>query len=250
MKYVKVLNYKKPRQQHIIHIQKKAREVLIQDINKLYTLPSKLPMIVKPKLYIDRGGNLVSGGYLNNEITYVEDVFIDKPLYERPTKLTQPNLITRLVNGLSQVPYKINSDVLDYIRKYSSKHSLIIDPNREELADYMNDPYKRRSSRLKKELSSEVSKVYMQRNILNIAEAYEGAAALYFPLRLDGRTRLYSSPHYLNYQSTDLAKGLISFADGEPILKHDGEAIRYLKSYGAITFDDKLSKKSLNTRVK
>lgn len=47
-----------------------------------------------------------------------------------------------------------------------------------------------------------------------------------------------------------MAKGLLSFARPGIINKHDYEAIKYFKAYGANLFGDGLDKKSLNHRVK
>lgn len=55
---------------------------------------------------------------------------------------------------------------------------------------------------------------------------------------------------YLNYQGSELAKGLLLFSKGEKILKTDIDAINYLKIFGANCFGNKLDKKSFVERVK
>lgn len=45
--------------------------------HKIYTVPNKLPMIVKPKPYSAN----TSGGYLLNDIQFNEDIFIEKKAY-------------------------------------------------------------------------------------------------------------------------------------------------------------------------
>ena len=216
--------------QPIVKIQSKAREILTSNLNLLHIVPTRLPMIVRPKSYFYRGDRLINGGYLNNEVTYDEGLFIDRPLYENSTKLAKPNLIVGLVNGLNSVPYKINSDVMSYLNTHGYSKKLLIEPH-EELAEYIRNPYKKRPLRLKKSLASEASKLHLQNNILNIAETYQNVAKLYFPVRLDQRTRIYSSAHYLNYQSTDLAKGLLTFAEGETLWKHDRRGIDCLSTH-------------------
>ncbi len=68
----------------------------------------------------------------------------------------------------------------------------------------------------------------MQTNVLNIAELYSLVDKIYFPVTLDERTRLYCSTEFLNYQSTDLAKGLLLFANPGVIYKDDIDSINYL----------------------
>jgi DNA-directed RNA polymerase len=98
-----------------------------------------------------------------------------------------------------------------------------------------------------------MSSIYLQTNILNIfniAEMYANIEKIYFPVRLDQRTRLYCSPYFLNYQSTDLAKSLLLLAESSYFNKQNETAINYLLSYGAILFDGDLTKKSLSYRTK
>ena len=39
----------------------------------------------------------------------------------------------------------------------------------------------------------------------------------YIPTRIDNRGRLYANTDYLNYQSSELAKSLLLFSEGEKI---------------------------------
>lgn len=120
----------------------------------------------------------------------------------------------------------------------------------EQLVQFRQNPYRKKSKKSLKELRSLSSKRSLESSILNIANTYSNAERIYFPVRLDQTTRLYCTPEYFNYQSTDLAKGLLSFSKPGIIYKHDIEAIHYFKSFGAILFDSNLSKKSLINRVK
>jgi DNA-directed RNA polymerase len=90
----------------------------------------------------------------------------------------------------------------------------------------------------------------MERNVLSIAETFSKVEYIYFPVRLDFRTRIYCVTDFFDYQKSDLAKGLISFGKPGHITKFDSEAIKYFKAYGANMFGYNMDKKSLNYRVK
>lgn len=98
-------------------------------------------------------------------------------------------------------------------------------------------------------MRSKLSVIQLQNYILNIAEVYKSVPHIYFPVRLDQRTRLYCVTDFFNYQSSDLAKSLLCFANCGTIYKYDVEGIKYFKAYGAMLFDGDLAKKSINHRV-
>lgn len=52
---------------------------------------------------------------------------------------------------------------------------------------------------------------------LYIANQYKQREAIWFPHNLDFRGRLYALPQYLNPQGSDLARGLLQFAEGKPL---------------------------------
>lgn len=76
--------------------------------------------------------------------------------------------------------------------------------------------------------------------VLMLAEKFSVEERFYFPYQLDFRGRIYAVPPYLNPQGTDLAKGLLHFADGKPV--ENAEAARWLAIHGSNTFgNDKVS---------
>jgi DNA-directed RNA polymerase len=90
----------------------------------------------------------------------------------------------------------------------------------------------------------------LQEIILDIAEMYAKFPRFYFPVRLDMRGRLYCMPNYFNYQSTELAKALILFAEPSIIMKGVNiDAVEYLISYGVNCFGGSTSKQSLNSKL-
>lgn len=99
------------------------------------------------------------------------------------------------------------------------------------------------------ELSSYLSKIYLQENILGLAAVYSNTHEFFLPVRVDFTGRLYCISEYLTYQSSELAKSLLIFSKSEKVYKADITAINYLKAYGANCFGNKLDKKCLKDRI-
>lgn len=79
---------------------------------------------------------------------------------------------------------------------------------------------------------------------------FRNFSEIYFPVRLDQRGRLYCTPGFLNYQSTELSKALLLFARSGTVLKTDYESIMYLKAYGANCFVGAIAKQSIQSKQK
>jgi DNA-directed RNA polymerase len=232
-----------------IRIVQSVRKIFMKNNCRVYYIPQKLPMVCEPKDYVypDK-----LGGYLLNDIYYTNELIKSRIGYEKQTTLRDDNLIINMVNGLNKIPYKVNIDVLEFIYAYGIEKNIIIDDTTDEILSFMKNPYKN-GLRTKKEndkYRSLVSKVLLQRNILSIADTYSKVEKIYFPVRLDFRTRINCQTDYFDYQKCDLAKGLISFANPGIINKFDEEVIKYFKAYGANMYGENLDKKSLNYRVK
>lgn len=212
------------------------------------SLPYKLPMIVKPRPYKLKNGELSYGGYLLNGEAFAESLIIPKPLYNVATRVEEPENILQMVNEMSSVPYKINTEVLNYIVTFGKAKGVLIDDEK-EIKPYLP----RGTTKLKvgeaAKLKPVLSKYTMENLILEIAQVYSLAEKIYFPLRLDNRTRFYADSEYFNYQTTDLAKSLLLFADSDIMYKHDDLAIKYFKSFGAVLFGGNNSRMSLNKRA-
>lgn len=205
----------------------------------VYNLPLNLPMVVKPKPYT----KYKLGGYLLNGNKYNEDIFIKKTDYEKTSEITNSSVIYDLVNGISAVPYKINTEVLDFISK-NTDLNLIYD---------IHKPHKYQNIKRNK-LQNSAYKTYVgqllnQEITLDIASVFRNFSKFYLPVRLDQRGRMYCSPPYLSYQGTDLAKSLLLFATPE-IIQRDSDCVDYIKAYGANLFGTTLSKKSIQFKCK
>jgi hypothetical protein len=209
--------------------------------NTVIVAPLKLPMIVKPKAYTEN----ILGGYLLNDDMYIENMIVDKVAYKNRSKVLKDNIIYKTVNNMSSTPFKVNKDLLDYLLRHNSEHQLLISP------DYVHkyEIVKSRTKSQEKEYQSFLSKKVLQEFVINIAQTYSNVSEIYFPVKLDNRGRVYTVPSYFNYQSTELAKALISFAIPGIIHRNNNNAIEYLKAYGANCFGNGLEKKSYTKKL-
>jgi len=245
------------------HFSSLIDEYGIHRVKSTLLLPNKLPMIVKPKEYNitvgsspKRDGKLIEilGGYLLNDKEYAIPMIISHPLNEGQTIIKEKNVVYNTVNYLSSVPYKINEELLNFILEFGIDYKLIIDPNFEhplETKLKQSLAYataKKLTAQEKRDLDSFNSQRNLERNILGLAKIYKNIPSFYFPVRIDFRGRVYCEPEYLNYQSTELAKSLLLFANNEKVEMTDIKAINYLMIFGANAFG--LDKKSFNERIK
>lgn len=233
---------------HYVVVSQDIKNKLLKNNFNLYYVPQKLPMVCEPKEYrydTDPFKNKL-GGYILNDEKYVTNLIKPRIGYEEPTVLDSNSIVVDLVNGVSKKPFKINTDTLNYIYKYGVEKKILIDDSNKEIQHYLNNP----SVKINNELKSIISKLMVEKNVLNIAETYSRFDKIYFPLVLDFRTRLYCETVYFDYQKDDLAKGLISFAKPGVITKYDDLSFSFFKAYGANMYGQGLDKKSLNSRVK
>jgi DNA-directed RNA polymerase, mitochondrial len=211
----------------------------------IMNLPVKLPMICKPKKYLNDDGSISLGGFLLNDELYVESLIIDKMNLAYKSSLSKDNIIYNLVDNINSVPFSINQEVLDFITKYNKTFDLIID------TEYTH-PLELKSKLTlveKKELESFKSKQNLEFEILNLAHIFRNSPELYIPIRLDYRGRIYCNVEYLHYQSVELAKSLLQFAKGEVVYLNDEVSINFLKIFGANCFGNTLNKTSFNDRI-
>lgn len=84
--------------------------------------------------------------------------------------------------------------------------------------------WKRKASPIHRANAKRVSKMRSTTNTIQLAQQYADYPALYFPHMLDFRGRIYPIAAFLQPQGNDLARGLLTFADGLPITEENGGA--------------------------
>lgn len=95
-------------------------------------------------------------------------------------------------------------------------------PKPDEETDAEVLAWKKQASPIYRFNAKRVSKLKATSNTILIAEQYADYAAIYFPHMLDFRGRFYPIPAFLQPQGSDLARGLLTFAEGLPITEENG----------------------------
>jgi DNA-directed RNA polymerase len=173
-------------------------------------------MIVPPKPYTKEK----LGGYLLNDEQFTDNIFIEK--YNNKGSTVGDDNILSVINNISTIGYKINKDVLNFIKLHGLELGLISSDK-----DILELKLKKKLTKLdRKHIDSLQSKFDLDNNILGIAEVYQNLPSFYIPVRMDSRGRIYCISNYLNYQSSDLAKSLLLFSKGEIICKTNKRAFQ------------------------
>lgn len=219
-------------------------EILVKPMNILLTTPFRLPSIVTPKPYICLSdGKVRLGGYLLNDVEYADPLILKNPVLAKESIIHEKNRIYDVINKLNSVGYKINTEVLNFINTNSNYY-------KETLLN--ENPLYKKSKLTKTEknmLQRHVSKLELQNHILSIASLFSNIPEFFFINRIDNRGRLYCVTEYLNYQSTELAKGLLLFSKPNPIYRFGNEiALIYFKAYGGNCFGNKIDKLSIKDK--
>lgn len=221
---------------------------LVMDHNARAELfaPFYMPMTCPPKPFT----NARDGGYYHERLR--------KPLVKTRTKgyFTEfesgdRSKVYTAVNALQAVAWKINGPMLEVIQQVWESGMevegmpsrfdapLPIKPADIDTNKFARDEWKAKAGNVYRANLRSGSKRIQTAKIIWLAERFISEESIYFPVQLDFRGRMYFLPQYLNPQGCDLAKGLLTFANGKKLGK-DGAF--WLAMHVANTFgNDKVS---------
>ena len=214
--------------------------------------PMYMPMLVPPKPWTtptDGGYRLVGARPARLVKTSNSNYIEELQHHDMP-------VLYAAVNAVQATAWKINTPILAVMKRvWDAGHGGNSLPAREDYplppkpADIETNAaartmWKRAASKIHASNAKLRSKRLQMVKMLYIAEKFQDEAAMYFPHQLDFRGRLYAMPSYLTPQGDDVAKGLLTFAEGKPL----GVAgLRWLLIHAANTFG--VDKCSLAARV-
>lgn len=124
----KIVKIDRKKNQSIIIVTPEVLKICGKDIvNKPIAIPFNLPMIVKPKEYKNLKW-LCDGGYLLNNKEIIHPLFTENLLQTEKSSILKDNKILDSINGIMKTPFKINTQLLDYILNIPGFLSQEIDP--------------------------------------------------------------------------------------------------------------------------
>jgi len=231
-----------------------ANDVILDKIGKsfeLLNLSYKIPMIVPPKPFgrNPHTGEDILGGYLLNDRKFIYSLIIKNPELKEQSYIKDDKSLFNTANRLSNVGFKINIEMLEFILEKGLDYELIIDPNFNHPLGIKKNNKNKLTLVESRELDAFLSKKQLEMNILGLALTFKNVPEFYIPIRLDNRGRIYCMVDYLNYQSIELAKSLLLFSKGDIVNKCDKFSINYLKIFGANCYGNGIDKKSFEDRV-
>ena len=238
---------------------------LIENLNHRFEVmhPQFMPMVCPPK---DWSG-IFEGGYISPYLRKNKLIKNNSKSYLEKLQNHSMPLVYSAINHIQATEWQINQKVFDVATAiWEAGDSVAEIPNRE---DKMLPPYpfpdiadkemlteeqvktvkawKAETYAIHKENIKKRSLRIAAAQILKIAMQYKNYEKIWFPYQMDFRGRLYPIPVLLQPQGSDLAKGLLRFAEGKA-LKDNSTAIKWLEIHGANMFG--IDKVSYEDRIK
>lgn len=185
--------------------------------------PYFMPMVEKPKDW----SNIFDGGYSEdvNKKTLVKTN--TKNNREFLNKQDMTDFFTS-VNNLQSVAYRVNTNVLETVKHFfKSEEKLACLPLRDpkplpprpqniEEDKQTKINWKKEAAKIHTFNAKQMQTRIIINQVISMGEMFKDED-FYYPYRSDFRGRLYTLPQFLTYQSEDLSRALVLFADSAEV---------------------------------
>lgn len=215
--------------------------------------PLFLPCVVPPKAWSSPN----VGGYYSQELERLPLVKGTTKHYLKELEKVKMPVVYEGINYLQQVGWSVYPPILDVVEEHwhlSREVGTLPSAEDQPLPTKPSDIGDNREARIAwKRKAAAIwelnirtrSKRIAAMQIITTGKRY-GDETFYYPHQLDFRGRVYTVPHPLTVQGSDLCRGLLQFAEALPI--ETDEAARWLAIHGANSFG--YDKVSFTDRVK
>jgi DNA-directed RNA polymerase len=198
------------------------------------------------------------GGYWTKELPELDLVKQKNKLFARELANFDMPKVYRAVNAMQTTAFKINNYILGVMAEAWDRGlsiggmppitNLTVPNKPHDIKDNKESrrKWKKEAVVVHTENARMFSKRMLYAKILHLGEKFKTYATVYFPMQFDFRGRAYCVPAFLNYQSINGAKALLSFAKGKAITKENkGDfwlAVHGANMYGAdkISLEDRV----------
>lgn len=196
-----------------------------KEASELFT-PKHLPMVCPPKPWVSPE----EGGYFHKRLQ-CKLVKVPSKGYQKELRFLDMPVVYDAVNALQATPWKVNAGMHTVVKElweaglevkgFPARLDIPL-PAKPSDSDTNKEAYyrwKKNAGNIFRANLKAGCKRIQTAKILMLADKFLPEPAIWFPVSLDFRGRMYSIPPYLNPQSSDLAKSLLTFSEGKPLGK-------------------------------
>lgn len=223
--------------------------------------PDLMPCIVKP----DNWTSVESGGYYSPQLR--EQVPMVKHRNQQHKdmllKADMP-VVYNTANILQNTPWEVNTDILSIIHEVWNKNLMLGLPGTRPITipkcpvdvedrsllteeeEALLKEWKVQASLLHSAEKERVGRCLQTVRVLRTARKMAEYSALYFPVQMDFRGRMYYTTAGMSPQGADMGKGLLRFHEGKPL--NTDTAVQWFLVHGANCYG--FDKESYDARVK
>jgi DNA-directed RNA polymerase len=214
--------------------------------------PVRYPTVIKPLEWKDN--DLFSGGY--HELISYPLVKIRRKSDRDALSKVDITPIMNSVNAMQGVPWKINTRMLEVMKEYHIRGLCVNEvmpfsgvlelPTYNPLDDDIErkKEYKRQAFHIHASNFHNKTKAFVVSKMICLADTMKAHPAIYFPIQLDFRGRMYCFNEMLHYQGSDASRALLLFSEGKQLGQ---EGMKWLAIHGANKFG--LDKKTYHERL-